>query len=332
MLTNKVLIGDAKLRLQEIQSGSVQMCVTSPPYFGLRNYGDMSDQIGLETTVDEYVNNLVEIFGEVHRVLKDDGTFWLNIGDSYSNYKGNAGVRKQTISSTMEDYPQEKANNRNTDALKSSGLKDKDLIGVPWLVAFALRKYGWYLRDEIIWAKAMSGDVRQGRCRPESAKDRFTRCHEKMFLFSKNQNYKFNYQDVMEPSSDSYMNDNRHVNGSNDNNIKDYEGTGIQNPKSVHGLFGKTGKEMSRRRNVWFVGLKNYPKSHFATFPPALVEPCILAGSDKGDIVIDPFAGSGTVAEVANQHERSTVLIELNREYLDFILERTGKSAILEIM
>lgn len=296
--------GDALDVLRGLPSESVHCCVTSPPYYGLRDYG-VDGQIGLEPTPDEYVARLVEVFREVRRVLRDDGTLWLNLGDSYagagysnqSNEKGFNAVRREDGGKTRHVY--------------GTGLKNKDLIGIPWLVAFALRADGWYLRSEIIWHKPNP--------MPESVKDRPTKAHEQIFLLSKSPKYYYDADAVSE--SGAYCG----------------QQLGIVRGKKTRALaMGRTpsGNEtpgadatapMRRnRRSVWTVTPKPYKEAHFATFPPDLIEPCILAGCPEGGTVLDPFLGSGTTAMVANQLRRNAVGIELNEKYLDFIGTRTS--------
>lgn len=255
--------GDALAVLKRLPARSVQCVVTSPPYWGLRDYG-IDGQIGLEKTLPEFIGGLADVFDEVRRVLKDDGTLWLNIGDGYTS--GNRGWRapdKKNPARAMSVRPD-----------TPEGLKSKDLMGVPWRLAFALQDRGWYLRTDIIWNKP--------NAMPESVKDRPTRSHEYLFMMTKSEKY---YYDV--------------------ESVKESTGTSTRN-----------------RRSVWDVNTQAFPKAHFATFPTELVRPCVLAGSKPGDLVLDPFFGSGTVGVVCQDTGRDYVGIELNSEYVGIALER----------
>jgi site-specific DNA-methyltransferase (adenine-specific) len=260
VVQSTIFQGDAERLLARLPSDFFRCCVTSPPYWGLRDY-QADGQIGAEDDPDQYVDHLVIVFNQVRRVLKEDGTFWLNIGDSYTS--GNRGYRAPDKKNPIRAM--------SYRAKTPEGLKPKDLIGVPWRLAFALQKSGWYLRSEIIWEKP--------NCMPESVKDRPTRCHEYLFLFSKSQKYFYDYLSVQE------------ANGRN-------------------------------RRTVWSIPTEPFTGAHFATFPPKLVEPCILAGSEPEDWILDPFFGSGTVGVVCEQQHRKYVGIELNRDYVKLATER----------
>lgn len=259
-----LLVGDALTKLKELPDKSVRCCITSPPYWGLRDYGT-SEQIGAEPDLNEFLDKLVEVFREVRRVLTDDGTFWLNIGDSFTS--GGRTWRqsdKQNTARGMDYRPP-----------TPPGLKPKDLIGVPWRLAFKLQEDGWYLRTDIIWHKPNG--------QPESVKDRPTRVHEFIFMFSKKEKYFYNIDAVQEPSAD-----------------------------------GKT----RRRRSVWNINTKGFKGAHFAVFPTELVNLCMQAGSEAGDTVLDPFIGSGTVGVVAEEIGRNWIGIELNEEYVEIAKER----------
>lgn len=256
---NRIEFGDCRetMRAWAAQGVKAQMCVTSPPYFGLRDYG-VAGQLGLEQTPEQYVAAMVEVFRCVRDVLADDGTLWLNIGDGYTS--GNRGYRapdKKNPARAMDVRPD-----------TPEGLKPKDLIGIPWRLAFALQDDGWYLRSDIVWNKP--------NAMPESVKDRPARSHEFLFMLTKSEKYYYDWQAVREPA----------------------DGGGLRN-----------------RRSVWNVNTKPFAGAHFATFPPALVEPCILAGSRRGDVVLDPFMGSGATAAVALGLERRYLGCELNPEY-----------------
>ncbi|MFH0911796.1 MAG: site-specific DNA-methyltransferase [Planctomycetota bacterium] len=254
-----ILQGDSLHVLGRLPAQSVQCIVTSPPYWGLRDY-DIAGQIGLESSLAQYVNRLVAVFNEAKRVLKDDGIFWLNIGDGYTS--GNRGWRapdKKNPARAMNVRPD-----------TPEGLKPKDLLGVPWRLAFALQQDGWYLRCDVVWNKP--------NAMPESVKDRPTRAHEYVFMLTKSERYFYDYKAVMEQNGDKPRN----------------------------------------RRSVWDINTQPCSDAHFATFPPALVRPCILCGSRPGDYVLDPFLGSGTVGIVCQELNRNLIGIELNPEYVLF--------------
>lgn len=260
-----IKVGDSRTVLNDFPDNHFQSCITSPPYWGLRDYG-VEGQIGAETTVDKYVEDLVNIFREVRRTLKEDGTLWLNIGDSYTS-----GGR------TWRDTDKKNAaRGMSYRAPTPEGLKPKDLIGVPWKIAFALQADGWYLRSDIVWYKP--------NCQPESVKDRPTRSHEYVFLFSKSEKYFYDYEAIKEPTAD--------------------------------------GKKLRNKRTVWSINTEPFKEAHFAVFPPELVEQCMLASSSYGDVVLDPFLGSGTVAQVAIEQNRKCVGVELNNDYANIAKNR----------
>ncbi len=291
-MKDTILFGDARETLSAFID-KARMCVTSPPYYGLRNYGDEEKQIGQEETPEEYISNLVEVFREVRKVLTDDGTLWVNIGDSYYNYRPGKGqaLNKQTVASNDQDLPQKCARRGN----KLDGLKEKDLIGIPWMLAFALRADGWYLRQDIIWHKPNP--------MPESVRDRCTKAHEYMFLLSKNKKYYYDNEAIKEPAKDW---------GTRDRSKGKYhnQGSGLQPHSGLTKSYPKKNK-----RSVWSIPPRPYKGAHFAVFPPELIEPCILAGSKPGDIILDPFMGSGTTAMVAKKLSRYYLGCELHREY-----------------
>ena len=288
--------GDCRTVMAAMEEKSINTCVTSPPYYGLRDYG-VDGQIGLEQTPAEFVQAMVEVFREVHRVLRDDGTLWLNLGDSYYNYRPGKGqmLVKQTVSNTKQDLPDSCPRRGN----KLDGYKEKDLLGIPWRVALALQDDGWYLRQDIIWHKPNP--------MPESVKDRCTKAHEYIFLLTKQPNYYFDHTAMQEPAK--YAGDDR---GSRKDSRR---GTRMNN------VNGKTG-EFRNKRSVWSVTTRGYKGAHFATFPPELITPCVLAGAPVGGTVLDPFAGSGTTLEVAVNNGRKAVGIELNPDYLELALKR----------
>lgn len=285
------------------------MCVTSPPYYGLRDYG-VDGQIGLEETPEQFITKLVEVFREVRRVLADDGTLWINIGDTYCSTA--PGTRNSPQFRGSAAQPEQWANARPKTP---EGMKPKDLIGVPWMLAFALRADGWYLRQEIIWHKPNP--------MPESVTDRCTKSHESLFLLSKSQKYFFDNEAIKERAVSSEVDVKRaRVTGRGDQAASaNYLGS-PQRDKSG----GFPQKDMDNptrnRRSVWTIPTRPYKGAHFAVFPPALVEPCILAGSRPGDVVLDPFNGSGTTGQVALEHGRLYEGCELNQAYVDLTRER----------
>ena len=297
-------VGDCVDSLRTMPAGSVHCCVTSPPYWGLRDYGH-DGQIGLEETPEAYVAKMVEVFCEVRRVLREDGTLWLNLGDSYAS----SGIRGGHGASAIVGNTKSGCQGR---APTPPGLKPKDLVGIPWRVAFALQTDGWYLRQDIIWHKPNS--------MPESVTDRCTKSHEYIFLMAKSERYYYDAEAVKEESvcEESYRprtprNADKHV---DDPFFRTRVGDHVN---------GKT-YPTRNRRSVWTVATRPYRGSHFATFPPALIEPCILAGCPVGGTVLDPFGGSGTTAAVAVKHGRRAVLCELNPQYVDLAAERINKA------
>jgi len=301
-MRDTILFGDCKDTLKQFDE-KARMCVTSPPYYGLRNYGDEDKQIGQENTPEEYIQNLVEVFRGVRDVLTDDGTLWLNMGDSYYNYRPGKGqaLNKQTVSNSKQDLPDKCARRGN----KLDGLKEKDLIGIPWMLAFALRADGWYLRQDIIWHKPNP--------MPESVRDRCTKSHEYIFLLSKNRKYYYDNEAIKEPAKDW---------GTRDRSKGKYhnKGTGLQPHSGLEKSYPTKNK-----RSVWSITNKPYRGSHFAVFPPDLIDPCIKAGSEEGDIVLDPFIGSGTTAMVAKALGRDYIGCELHEDYGNLIEQRIGE-------
>ena len=295
-----ILFGDCldSLKIIANEQEKARMCVTSPPYYGLRNYGDEEKQLGQEQSPEEYIENMVKVFRLVRDCLTDDGTLWLNIGDSYYNYRKDGCIPKQTFSNNRQDLPETTPRRSN----KLVGYKDKDLIGIPWMLAFALRADGWYLRQDIIWHKPNP--------MPESVKDRCTKSHEYIFLLSKSKKYFYDNEAIKEPAKDW---------GTRDRSKGKYhnEGTGLQPHSGLEKSYTTKNK-----RSVWSVTNKPYKGSHFAVFPPDLIEPCILAGSEKGDIVLDPFMGSGTTALVAQHLNRKWMGFEIDEKYATITNER----------
>lgn len=304
----RILNGDCRQVLRSLPSESVHCCVTSPPYFGLRDYG-VNDQIGLEPTPSEFVAELVSVFREVRRVLRDDGTLWLNLGDSYQNAKGQSGGfdPKQPARRHLRSVrPQDKA---------LPGLKPKDLIGIPWEVAFALRADGWYLREDIIWNKP--------NAMPDPVKDRCTRSHEYIFHFSKSRRYHHDGDAIKEAAVSNHGSGNGFSRPARRSYLN-ADGSPRGSSSQWSGVGGKRNK-----RSVWTVPTRPFPEAHFATFPPDLIEPCILAGCPAGGVVLDPFGGAGTSGLVAQRLGRSAILIEVNPQYADMAQRRVGSDAPL---
>ena len=335
MPTSKIYYMDAIEGLRRLADESVDTCITSPPYFNLRDYG-CAGQIGLERTPEEYIDKLVAIFREVRRVLKADGTLWVNIADSYAGsgkgaaqYPNNAKKYKQGTNKGMLGCS-------CTIKRTIEGIKPKDLIGIPWMLAFALRADGWYLRQDIIWHKPNP--------MPESVKDRCTKSHEYIFLFSKSKKYYFDSEAIAEPcvgydktaprGSKGCFTPNS---GRRKGNNKSFRGGGAYTKgqtfnnsatvqRETHGN-APNEKGTRNRRSVWVVATKGYKQAHFATFPNKLVEPCVLAGSRNGGTVLDPFCGTGTTLMVAQKNGRHSIGIEINQAYREFIRDRLGPEA-----
>jgi DNA modification methylase len=326
-----ILIGDCRERLRELPDASVHCCVTSPPYFGLRDYG-ADGQMGLEPTPDEFVAGMVEVFREVRRVLRDDGTLWLNIGDSYTT--GASVSDRKSDPKAVGDVSKGMRRIGTPD-----GMKAKDLIGIPWMLAFALRADGWYLRQDIIWSKPNP--------MPESVRDRCTKAHEYVFLLSKGPRYHFDAEAIAEPVAlstvarlsqdvESQLGSDR-VPGKTNGTMKAvgrggrnaFRGQGA-NRDTEAGPANRDGRDMRdvgagdtrNKRSVWEVATQPFSEAHFATYPPALIEPCILAGCPKGGTVLDPFGGAGTTGLVADRLGRNAILIELNPEYAEIARKR----------
>lgn len=287
-LEAKVIVGDNRETLRNLPDQSVQTVVTSPPYWGLRDYGE-DDQIGLEQTPQEFIEQLCLVFDEIWRVLKDDGTVWVNLGDSYAQSGQGGG------GSYGNERPGWTSNGRKAP----QGLKQKDLVGIPWRFAFAMQDRGWYLRQDIIWAKPNP--------MPESVTDRCTKSHEYIFLLTKKPKYYFDNEAIKEDSI--WSNDARAGAGrlAYEGKRQGQDGTGQEAFVTI--------TDKRNKRSVWTVNTKPYKEAHFAVYPTELIEPCILAGSKEGDIILDPFSGSGTTGEVALKHGRNYIGLELNPEY-----------------
>jgi len=354
-----VIIGDCRDKLREMSAGSVHTCVTSPPYFGLRDYGH-DGQIGLEETPEAFVAQLVSVFREVRRVLRDDGTIWLNLGDSYASSPPGNTTKGVSAKSGLNGVNGASGKYRETldaghatkrDTSKIAGIKPKDLIGIPWRVAFALQADGWYLRQDIIWAKPNP--------MPESVRDRCTKAHEYVFLLSKGPRYYFDADAIAEPLGEASVarlaqNVEGHagservpgktngamkaVGGRRAAGNKTHKGQtayeeGEERFRTKAGLVSFAERERAKveagdlvgtrnKRSVWNVATQPFKEAHFATYPPELIEPCILAGCPVGGTVLDPFGGAGTTGLVADRLQRNAVLCELNPDYAAIALRR----------
>lgn len=335
-MTVRILQGDCREVLKTLPDESVHCVVTSPPYFGLRDYG-VDGQIGLEPTPDEFVAVLVGVFREVRRMLRDDGTVWLNLGDSY-----NAHPNQRSVTDKAGDKQQTMRGSTASPSRSVAGLKPKDMIGIPWRVAFALQADGWYLRQDVIWSKP--------NAMPESVRDRCTKAHEYIFLLSKSARYYFDTDAIAEPCTQdefrptfrggAYCNNSTFDNSEGGTstvvgNIK-RSGNKQRKPASERGcpqdgVAGSVPREGTTRnkRSAWTVATQPFSEAHFATFPPALIEPCILAGCPAGGTVLDPFGGAGTTGLVADRLQRDAILIELNPSYVEMAESRIRNDAPL---
>jgi DNA modification methylase len=333
---NEIINEDCLEGLKKIPNGVFNCCVTSPPYFGLRDYG-VNGQIGLEPTPDEFVSKLVEVFREVRRTLRDDGTLWLNLGDSYAANAANAAAGDKLFGNPEFNKNRPSRENTKTAAKRvPPGLKTKDLIGIPWRVAFALQADGWYLRQDIIWHKPNP--------MPESVKDRCTKSHEYIFLLSKSPKYYFDSDAIKVPlaeTSKKRLSQNIDAQKGSDrvpgksNGAMKAVGSYVGGKKHLHiessekfstrnsnGQEWSNGDGKANKRSVWTVATKPFKDAHFATFPPDLIEPCILAGCPQVGLVLDPFGGAGTTAVVCENLGRNYTLFELNPEYINIANKR----------
>lgn len=313
MELNKIYQGHCLDVLKTLPNESINTVVTSPPYWGLRDYG-VKEQIGLENSVEEYVSALVDVFREIKRILKDDGTVWLNLGDSYAGSGKGAWSEKNKQKHVY--VPDTKGNETKINNVPA-GLKPKDLMGLPWRVAFALQADGWYLRQDIIWNKP--------NCMPESAADRPTKAHEYIFLLSKNKKYYYDDQAIKEPVAASRVKGNSRTfrGGGKYTSGKSFDNSSFSERESHGNVPNDSG--MRNKRSVWTVATAQMKEAHFATFPEKLIEPCILAGCPLDGVVLDPFFGSGTTGLVALKHGRNFIGIELNKEYIKIAEKRLSK-------
>ena len=304
-MMDKILKGNCKNVLKTLPAKLVNCCVTSPPYYGLRDYGE-DEQVGLEDTPEKYVERIVDIFREVKRVLKDDGTLWLNLGDSYASvHTGGHKSAKSTVGANKVGIQEIRQSKGKPE---SYGLKNKDLIGVPWMVAFALRADGWYLRQDIIWHKPNP--------MPESVKDRCTKSHEYIFLLSKSPKYYYDGEAISELTI--YHKGNVYGNRNSGTGLA----RGLGENADRQGNFSSVNDGTRNKRSVWEVSTKPYKEAHFATYPEKLIEPCILAGCPEKGIVLDPFFGAGTTGLVALKQKKNYIGIELNPEYIEIAEKR----------
>lgn len=326
---HRILVGDCIDMMRTLPDQSVHTCITSPPYFGLRDYG-VDGQIGLEASPREFIDNLVAVFREVQRVLRDDGTLWVNIGDSYAGSWGAQGRpqgngqmsgRRVTSARQINAHPvfQSGTGVRGSEM----GMKPKDLMGIPWRLAFALQDDGWYLRQDIIWHKPNP--------MPESVRDRCTKAHEYVFLLSKSKQYYFDQASIAEDA----------IEPRGPGNVSPVEALPGERPtenSNIRGSLHKIGARPTRnKRSVWSVATHSFKGAHFATFPPDLIRPCVLAGAPRGGLVLDPFGGAGTTALVAMQEGRRSVICELNPEYAALARRRldaawTGGAAQMDML
>ena len=309
-MSYQILQGNCLDLLKDLEEKSINTCITSPPYYGLRDYG-VNNQFGREETIDEFVNNLVKVFQEVRRVLRDDGTVWLNLGDSYGGQRGKGFNTHQDKGGNNRVQELQK---KHGDLKVTTGLPLKSLLGIPWRVALALQADGWILRQDIIWHKPNP--------MPESCRDRCTKAHEYIFLLSKKQKYYYDHEAIKEPSVFQHKGRYGPVKPSSvGNKNKELPGFEIRD-----GLKNMTGSyPMKNKRSVWTVTTKPCKEAHFATFPIDLIEPCVLAGSPEGGTVLDPFGGSGTTTIAAEKHKRNSILLEINPEYIKLAKDRINK-------
>lgn len=317
--------GDCLEVMKGMEAESVDCCVTSPPYYGLRDYGT-AGQMGLESTLEQYIERMVGVFREVKRVLKNDGTLWLNMGDSYSGSKKGAAMYPENAMKYKQGTNKGTLNNNTLCNVLPMGIKPKNLMGVPWRVAFALQSDGWYLRQDIIWSKPNP--------MPESVRDRCTRAHEYIFLLSKLPQYYYDREAIKEPTgSKGNANGFRVGKRNHVDNKKQRLPAGWDTRQGAHGAFHREGRSSDveyltsnfpfrNKRSVWTVATRPFKEAHFATFPEDLIRPCVKAGCPIGGTVLDPFVGAGTVPVVCIQEQRNYVGIEINPAYLEIAKKR----------
>lgn len=302
-MNNQIIHGNAETIAPTLPEQCVHTIVTSPPYYGLRDYGN-TEQIGLEETPTAYINRLVGVFQSLRPCLRDDGTLWVNLGDSYAG-SGKGGACYPDNAMKYKQGTNIMGTSKNISKVNTKAVcKPKDLIGIPWMFAFAMRDAGWYLRQDIIWAKK--------NCMPESVKDRCTKAHEYIFLFSKQQKYYYDYQAIQEKSIDGTSRKDK-----TPTERKRYPTDVINGVRNRNKEYQKANK-----RSVWHVETQPFKEAHFATFPPKLITPCILAGAPEQGVVLDPFIGAGTTALVALRNNRNFIGIELNAEYISIANKR----------
>ena len=306
---NRIICGDALETLKNFPDESINCCITSPPYYGLRDY-HKKEQIGREKTVEEYLDRLINVFREVRRVLKKDGTCFIVIGDSYA---GTSSKKEQRD----PKYPKGRNGQNPSITQKVLGYKSKDLMGIPWRLAFALREDGWYLRSDIIWHKE--------NAMPEACKDRPTRSYEHIFLLSKSPRYYYDYDSLAEPMKE--VSKKRYVRGRSKENkyLNENSGAKIQKINEARGYGQYKGDNIPQFRNkrdIWTINTTSFRGNHYAAFPPKLAEICMITGCPKGGIILDPFIGSGTVGLIALLHNRKYIGIELNEEYVNLTKKR----------
>lgn len=307
---HRILVGDCIEMMRTLPDQSVHTCITSPPYFGLRDYG-VDGQIGLEASPREFIDSLFAVFREVRRVLRDDGTLWVNLGDSYAS--GGRGGGGRYMAERGDGAWQGKGDATGWRSAPA-GWKHKDLLGLPWRLAIALQDDGWYLRQDVIWHKPNP--------MPESIKDRCTKAHEYLFLLSKSPRYYFDQDAIREPARAQAAPESASKRNSFARETKYTDGEHGQTAQHRTGRDDVDYDETRNKRSVWTVATASFKGAHFATFPPDLIRPCVLAGSPRGGMVLDPFGGAGTTALVAMQEGRQSVICELNPEYAALARQR----------
>ncbi|QJQ21437.1 site-specific DNA-methyltransferase [Pseudomonas sp. SK] len=307
---HRILVGDCIEMMRTLPDQSAHTCITSPPYFGLRDYG-VDGQIGLEASPREFIESMVAVFREVHRVLRDDGTLWVNLGDSYAS--GGRGGGGRYMAERGDGAWQGKGDATGWRSAPA-GWKHKDLLGLPWRLAIALQDEGWYLRQDIIWHKPNP--------MPESIKDRCTKAHEYLFLLSKSPRYYFDQDAIREPARAQTAPESASRRNSFARETKYTDGEHGQTAQHRTGRDDVDYDETRNKRSVWTVATASFKGAHFATFPPDLIRPCVQAGSPRGGLVLDPFGGAGTTALVAMQEGRKSVICELNPEYAALARQR----------